>query len=53
MFSQIRRIRNQPRLLTYWYGEGDNPPNGDALESNYLAALERGFYRFNLTQSLG
>ncbi len=35
--SQIRRIRNHPSLLTYWYGS-DNPPNGRA-ESNYLAVL--------------
>ena len=35
--DQIRRIRNHPCLLTYWYGS-DNPPNARA-ESNYLAVL--------------
>lgn len=36
--DQIRRIRNHPCLLTYWYGS-DNPPNARA-ESNYLAVLK-------------
>jgi len=36
--DQIRRIRNHPSLLTYWYGS-DNPPNARA-ESNYLAVLK-------------
>lgn len=35
--NQVRRIRNHPCLLTYWYGS-DNPPNARA-ESNYLAVL--------------
>lgn len=38
MRDQIRRIRNHPSLLTYWYGS-DNPPNARA-ESNYLAVLK-------------
>lgn len=37
--DQVRRIRNHPCLLTYWYGS-DNPPNARA-ESNYLAVLEQ------------
>jgi len=36
--DQIRRIRNHPCLITYWYGS-DNPPNARA-ESNYLAVLK-------------
>jgi exo-1,4-beta-D-glucosaminidase len=36
--DQIRRIRNHPCILTYWYGS-DNPPNARA-ESNYLAVLK-------------
>jgi len=36
--DQIRRIRNHPSILTYWYGS-DNPPNARA-ESNYLAVLK-------------
>ena len=36
--DQIRRIRNHPCVMTYWYGS-DNPPNGRA-ESNYLAVLK-------------
>jgi exo-1,4-beta-D-glucosaminidase len=36
--DQIRRIRNHPCLLTYWYGS-DNPPNARA-ESNYVAVLK-------------
>lgn len=36
--DQIRRLRNHPCLLTFWYGS-DNPPNARA-ESNYLAALK-------------
>ena len=36
--DQIRRIRNHPSLITYWYGS-DNPPNARA-ESNYLAVLK-------------
>jgi len=36
--DQIRRLRNHPCLLTYWYGS-DNPPNARA-ESNYLAVLK-------------
>jgi exo-1,4-beta-D-glucosaminidase len=36
--DQIRRLRNHPSLLTYWYGS-DNPPNARA-ESNYLAVLK-------------
>ncbi|HWC58876.1 MAG TPA: glycoside hydrolase family 2 protein, partial [Verrucomicrobiae bacterium] len=34
----IRRLRNHPSLLTFWYGS-DNPPNARA-ESNYLAVLK-------------
>lgn len=37
--DQVRRIRNHPCLLTYWYGS-DNPPNARA-ESNYLAVLDQ------------
>src|SRR5882757_8396508 len=36
--DQVRRIRNRPSILTYWYGS-DNPPNARA-ESNYLAVLK-------------
>jgi exo-1,4-beta-D-glucosaminidase len=36
--DQIRRLRNHPSLLTYWYGS-DNPPN-ERAESNYLAVLK-------------
>ncbi|HXT13027.1 MAG TPA: glycoside hydrolase family 2 protein [Candidatus Angelobacter sp.] len=36
--DQIRRIRNHPSLLTFWYGS-DNPPNARA-EKNYLAVLK-------------
>jgi exo-1,4-beta-D-glucosaminidase len=36
--DQIRRLRNHPSLLTFWYGSV-NPPNAHA-ESNYLAALK-------------
>ena len=36
--DQIRRIRNHPSVITYWYGS-DNPPNARA-ESNYLAVLK-------------
>jgi exo-1,4-beta-D-glucosaminidase len=36
--DQIRRIRNHPCLLTYWYGS-DGPPNARA-EKNYLAVLK-------------
>lgn len=36
--DQIRRIRNHPSLLTFWYGS-DNPPN-ERAESNYLAVLK-------------
>jgi exo-1,4-beta-D-glucosaminidase len=38
MRDQIRRLRNHPSLLTFWYGS-DNPPNARA-ESNYLAVLK-------------
>jgi exo-1,4-beta-D-glucosaminidase len=37
--DQIRRLRNHPSLLTFWYGS-DNPPNARA-ESNYLAVLKK------------
>lgn len=37
--DQVRRIRNHPCLLTYWYGS-DNPPNARA-ESNYLGVLDQ------------
>jgi exo-1,4-beta-D-glucosaminidase len=36
--DQIRRLRNHPSILTYWYGS-DNPPN-ERAESNYLAVLK-------------
>jgi exo-1,4-beta-D-glucosaminidase len=36
--DQIRRIRNHPCVITYWYGS-DNPPNARA-EKNYLAVLK-------------
>ena len=36
--DQIRRLRNHPCMLTYWYGS-DNPPN-ERAESNYLAVLK-------------
>jgi exo-1,4-beta-D-glucosaminidase len=36
--DQVRRIRNHPSLLTYWYGS-DKAPNARA-ESNYLAVLK-------------
>ncbi|HWD92527.1 MAG TPA: glycoside hydrolase family 2 protein [Verrucomicrobiae bacterium] len=36
--DQIRRLRNHPSLLSFWYGS-DNPPNARA-ESNYLAVLK-------------
>ena len=36
--DQVRRIRNHPSIITYWYGS-DNPPNARA-ESNYLAVLK-------------
>ncbi len=36
--DQIRRIRNHPCLITYWYGS-DGPPNARA-ERNYLAVLK-------------
>ncbi len=36
--DQIRRIRNHPCLITYWYGS-DGPPNARA-EKNYLAVLK-------------
>ena len=36
--DQIRRIRNHPCLITFWYGS-DNPPNARA-ERNYLAVLK-------------
>jgi len=36
--DQIRRLRNHPSMLTFWYGS-DNPPNARA-ESNYLAVLK-------------
>jgi exo-1,4-beta-D-glucosaminidase len=35
---QVRRLRNHPSLLTFWYGS-DNPPN-ERAESNYLAVLK-------------
>ena len=38
LHDQIRRIRNHPSLITYWYGS-DNPPNARA-ERNYLAVLK-------------
>jgi exo-1,4-beta-D-glucosaminidase len=37
--DQIRRIRNHPCLLTFWYGS-DGPPNRRA-ETNYLAILHQ------------
>ncbi len=36
--DQIRRIRNHPSLITFWYGS-DGPPNARA-ETNYLAVLK-------------
>ncbi len=36
--DQIRRLRNHPSVLTFWYGS-DIPPNTRA-ESNYLAVLK-------------
>jgi exo-1,4-beta-D-glucosaminidase len=36
--DQIRRIRNHPCIITYWYGS-DGPPNARA-ERNYLAVLK-------------
>jgi len=36
--DQIRRIRNHPSVITFWYGS-DNPPNARA-EKNYLAVLK-------------
>ena len=36
--DQMRRIRNHPCVITYWYGS-DNPPNARA-EKNYLAVLK-------------
>jgi exo-1,4-beta-D-glucosaminidase len=36
--DQIRRIRNHPCVITYWYGS-DSPPNARA-ERNYLAVLK-------------
>lgn len=36
--DQIRRIRNHPSIMTFWYGS-DHPPNARA-ESNYLAVLK-------------
>jgi exo-1,4-beta-D-glucosaminidase len=36
--SQIRRIRNHPCLITWWYGS-DNPPN-ERAERNYLDVLK-------------
>jgi exo-1,4-beta-D-glucosaminidase len=37
--DQVRRIRNHPCLLTFWYGS-DGPPNNRA-ETNYLAILRQ------------
>jgi exo-1,4-beta-D-glucosaminidase len=36
--DQLRRLRNHPALLTFWYGS-DVPPNARA-ESNYLAVFK-------------
>ena len=36
--DQIRRIRNHPCIITFWYGS-DGPPNARA-ERNYLAVLK-------------
>ena len=36
--DQIRRIRNHPCVITFWYGS-DNPPNARA-ERNYLSVLK-------------
>ena len=39
MRDQVRRLRNHPSLLTFWYGS-ETPPNARA-ESNYLAVLKQ------------
>jgi len=36
--DQLRRLRNHPSLISFWYGS-DTPPNARA-ESNYLAAFK-------------
>jgi exo-1,4-beta-D-glucosaminidase len=36
--DQVRRLRNHPSILTFWYGS-DNPPNARA-ETNYLAVFK-------------
>ncbi len=36
--DQVRRLRNHPCILTYWYGS-DNPPN-ERAENDYLAVFK-------------